>query len=193
MPVESRCTSNNAAGGQGASWAMCDADALIGKLLEVRNSTKRDKKVALTENEVRGLCQAARDIIINQPVRGASSNHTALPFRPLTAVRCVVSAGVTRTRGADRDRRRYTRPVLRSAAHLRDVRLPTSCQLSLSRVRPSSLSVPRYRVPPRDPLHPPCPPATPPHRRAPPSELWRARGGEGSPLSTPRGREGEAG
>eukprot|EP00964_Phaeocystis_antarctica_P006865 scaffold3711_cov65-Phaeocystis_antarctica.AAC.1 len=58
---------------------MCDADALIGKLLEVRNSTKRDKKVALTENEVRGLCQAARDIIINQPVRGASQNNTALP------------------------------------------------------------------------------------------------------------------
>ena len=57
--------------------AMCDADALIGKLLEARNSTKRDKKVALTENEVRGLCQASRDIIINQPVRGASRKHTA--------------------------------------------------------------------------------------------------------------------
>ena len=56
---------------------MCDADALIGKLLEARNSTKRDKKVALTENEVRGLCQASRDIIINQPVRGASRKHTA--------------------------------------------------------------------------------------------------------------------
>ena len=55
---------------------MCDADALIGKLLEARNSTKRDKKVALTENEVRGLCQASRDIIINQPVRGASRKHT---------------------------------------------------------------------------------------------------------------------
>ena len=46
----------------------CDADALIGKLLEARNTTKRDKKVSLTENEVRGLCQAARDIIITQPV-----------------------------------------------------------------------------------------------------------------------------
>jgi serine/threonine-protein phosphatase PP1 catalytic subunit len=53
--------------GEACPAAMCDADALIGKLLEVRNSTKRDKKVALTENEVRGLCQAARDIIINQP------------------------------------------------------------------------------------------------------------------------------
>lgn len=69
--------------GEACPAAMCDADALIGKLLEVRNSTKRDKKVALTENEVRGLCQAARDIIINQPVRGASRNHTALPSGPL--------------------------------------------------------------------------------------------------------------
>ena len=74
---------------------MCDADALIGKLLEARNSTKRDKKVALTENEVRGLCQAARDIIINQPVRGASRMHTAPSGWPLTAARCVVRAGVT--------------------------------------------------------------------------------------------------
>ena len=74
---------------------MCDADALIGKLLEARNSTKRDKKVALTENEVRGLCQASRDIIINQPVRGASRKHTAPSGWPLTAARCVVRAGVT--------------------------------------------------------------------------------------------------
>ena len=56
---------------------MCDADALIGKLLEARNTTKRDKKVSLTENEVRGLCQAARDIIINQPVRTRSLLSTA--------------------------------------------------------------------------------------------------------------------
>ena len=98
--------------------AMCDADALIGKLLEARNSTKRDKKVALTENEVRGLCQASRDIIINQPVRAESRKHTAPSGWPLTAARFVVRAGVTRTRGSDRDRRRHSRPVLRSAAHL---------------------------------------------------------------------------
>ena len=70
---------------------MCDADAIIGKLLEVRNSTKRDKKVALTENEVRGLCQAARDIIINQPVRGPS-RPTQPSLNPHRDV--VVSAGV---------------------------------------------------------------------------------------------------
>ena len=64
---------------------MCDADALIGKLLEARNTTKRDKKVSLTENEVRGLCQAARDIIINQPVRTRSLLSTA---RTTTDVLC---------------------------------------------------------------------------------------------------------
>ena len=58
----------------------CDADALIGKLLEARNTTKRDKKVSLTENEVRGLCQAARDIIINQPV-GTIAADRPLPAR----------------------------------------------------------------------------------------------------------------
>lgn len=71
-----RAAASGAVAARAGTAAMCDADALIGKLLEARNSTKRDKKVALTENEVRGLCQASRDIIINQPVRGASRKHT---------------------------------------------------------------------------------------------------------------------
>ena len=84
----------------------CDADALIGKLLEARNTTKRDKKVSLTENEVRGLCQAARDIIINQPVRRRARIGPPSPRAPPAGVgtRRATSraiAGAPRARGAD--------------------------------------------------------------------------------------------
>ena len=84
----------------------CDADALIGKLLEARNTTKRDKKVSLTENEVRGLCQAARDIIINQPVRRRARIGPPSPRAPPAGVgtRRATSreiAGTPRARGAD--------------------------------------------------------------------------------------------
>ena len=44
-----------------------DVDKVIDRLLEVKNS-KTQKQVNLTENEVRGLCNKAREIFINQPI-----------------------------------------------------------------------------------------------------------------------------
>mmetsp|Transcript_3252 Transcript_3252/g.2804 ORF Transcript_3252/g.2804 Transcript_3252/m.2804 type:complete len:249 (-) Transcript_3252:983-1729(-) len=44
-----------------------DVDKVIDRLLEVKNN-KTQKQVNLTENEVRGLCNKAREIFINQPI-----------------------------------------------------------------------------------------------------------------------------
>ena len=44
-----------------------DVDKLIDKLLEVKTS-KPGKQVALTEAEIKGLCVAAREVFISQPI-----------------------------------------------------------------------------------------------------------------------------
>ena len=44
-----------------------DVDAIIEKLLEVRGS-RPGRQVNLSEVEIRGLCTAARDIFMQQPV-----------------------------------------------------------------------------------------------------------------------------
>ena len=44
-----------------------DVDKIISKLLEVRGS-KPGKQVNLTENEIKGLCNKAREIFISQPI-----------------------------------------------------------------------------------------------------------------------------
>lgn len=63
-----------------------DIDNIIARLLEVRGS-RVAKHVQLTENEIRSLCQKAREVFISQPILleleapikicGASS-HTSL-------------------------------------------------------------------------------------------------------------------
>lgn len=44
-----------------------DVDKLLQKLLEVKGS-KPGKQVNLSENEIKGLCVAARETFINQPI-----------------------------------------------------------------------------------------------------------------------------
>jgi len=44
-----------------------DVDKIIDKLLEVRGS-KPGKQVSLAENDIRGLCNKAREIFISQPM-----------------------------------------------------------------------------------------------------------------------------
>lgn len=51
----------------GSSAADLDVDAIIAKLLEVRGS-RPGKQVNLAESDIRGLCTAAREIFMNQPV-----------------------------------------------------------------------------------------------------------------------------
>jgi len=46
---------------------MVDVDSIIEKLLEVRGS-RPGKQVTLAEADIRGLCTAARDIFMHQPV-----------------------------------------------------------------------------------------------------------------------------
>jgi serine/threonine-protein phosphatase PP1 catalytic subunit len=47
--------------------AEVDVDVIIEKLLEVKNC-KPGKQVNLTENEITGLCNKAREIFISQPI-----------------------------------------------------------------------------------------------------------------------------
>ena len=51
----------------GPSEPAVDVDAVISKLLEVRGS-RPGKQVNLAESDIRGLCTAAREIFMNQPV-----------------------------------------------------------------------------------------------------------------------------
>ena len=44
-----------------------DVDKIIEKLLEVRGC-KPGKQVNLTEAEIKGICNKARDILISQPI-----------------------------------------------------------------------------------------------------------------------------
>ncbi len=44
-----------------------DVDKLLDKLLEVKTS-KPGKQVNLTEAEIKGLCMAARETFVNQPI-----------------------------------------------------------------------------------------------------------------------------
>ena len=52
---------------EAAANAGLDVDAVIAKLLEVRGS-RPGKQVNLNEADIRGLCTAAREIFMNQPV-----------------------------------------------------------------------------------------------------------------------------
>ena len=44
-----------------------DVDKIISKLLEVKES-KPGKPVNLSENDIKGLCMAAREVFISQPI-----------------------------------------------------------------------------------------------------------------------------
>jgi serine/threonine-protein phosphatase PP1 catalytic subunit len=44
-----------------------DLDAILGRLLDVRNS-KQGRPVHLTEEEIRGLCQKSRELFLRQPM-----------------------------------------------------------------------------------------------------------------------------
>ena len=44
-----------------------DVDKIISKLLEVKES-KPGKSVTLAENDIKGLCIAAREVLIGQPI-----------------------------------------------------------------------------------------------------------------------------
>ena len=60
-------SSSAVAGSSQLAEAVGDIDGIISKLLEVRGS-RPGKQVNLTEAEIRGLCTAAHEIFMQQPV-----------------------------------------------------------------------------------------------------------------------------
>jgi len=60
-------SSNNTTTNPPADTSDFDVDKLIDKLLEVKTS-KPGKQVNLTEAEIKGLCNAAREVFVNQPI-----------------------------------------------------------------------------------------------------------------------------
>ena len=57
----------SSSGVSAAESAGIDVDAIIAKLLEVRGS-RPGRQVNLAESDIRGLCTAAREIFMDQPV-----------------------------------------------------------------------------------------------------------------------------